>query len=196
MKHSQKSWALEAVNGTCYRGHATMVVRRKNSNLIVLDIAVPYRDDRQEPPPTPPRETLAMIRFTRQFRHIIRPEIPTSRFAALCELILGQDVLMRADALWHTGELDFHQSRGLGDMQETIVPLGHPRSPGLGLFHELAPPALPADGFTAPVFSRTWPPIRGRQRHHAQGAHHMHPHRPLGFLGAWPRFHGGLASLM
>ena len=44
---------------------------RKNSILIVLNIVSPCRDNRQEQPLVPERETLAMIRCTGQFRHFL-----------------------------------------------------------------------------------------------------------------------------
>jgi hypothetical protein len=50
-----------------------MVVLRKNSILIALDIAAPGSDNRQEPSPIPRRETFTMTRCTRLLGRLPRP---------------------------------------------------------------------------------------------------------------------------
>jgi hypothetical protein len=64
------------------------------------------------------------------------------------------------------------------------------------LFQELALPALPAYRLTPWGFLLTLQPIGGPQRKHQQSEEDMHPHRPCGFLGGWPRSHCCLVSLM
>jgi hypothetical protein len=63
------------------------------------------------------------------------------------------------------------------------------------LLQELAPPALPTDGFTPHGFLLTLQAIGGGQHEHQQRAHHMHPHRSVMFLRGMtqvPLLFGGL----
>src|SRR5262245_10564264 len=68
-------------------------------------------------------------------------------------------------------------------MKDAIVPLCKHNHFVPGLLEELAPPALPSDGFSCRRLPLTLQPIGGGQGKHEQGEHDMYPYGPLGFLG-------------
>jgi hypothetical protein len=72
-------------------------------------------------------------------------------------------------------------------MKDAVVVLGKDDDQIPCRLQEPAAPALPADGPSPGVLLLTQPPLCGRQGKHQQGEHHVHAHRPRGFLGRMPQ---------
>jgi hypothetical protein len=111
------------------------------------------------------------------------------------EPILGQDLLVGAEARRAIVNLAPQQERVLGQMKDPIVILRKDDELVSGLLQELTAPALPAHRLRARVLLDTLPPVRSGQGEPQPGKHHMHPHSSSALPGRMPQIPWLLACL-
>ena len=95
----------------------------------------------------------------------------------------------------NTSQLDPHQQRVIGQLQDAVIALGPYQHRLSGLLQGLAPPSLPTDVLPCGGLTLTRQAIGRGPYQQQQGQRHMHPHGALVLLG-WmaqvPRLLGDL----